>query len=243
MKRFLPLFLLVAGVAGAQQNTPPAQTPPPQTPPPVTPQNGPQNDASRGNAIVGSSGSVDSKKNFGSLVPRRYRSPFLTRTARNVGDVVTIIVSETSTASFNANTSATKKDNTQTGPNSVPLLDFLNVGLLKTLLRPGNTQADSTVAGAGQTAQQGRFSARISAIVKQVFPNGTMLVEGARLVKVNKETQNLVLTGIVRPDDVRSDNTVLSENLAGAEIKSEGIGLIMDRQRRGILTRLLDWLF
>ena len=70
-----------------------------------------------------------------------------------------------------------------------------------------------------------------------------MLIEGARLVKVNNETQNLVLTGIVRPDDVRSDNTVASENLANAEIKSEGIGLIVDRQRRGLLTRLLDWLF
>lgn len=234
MKRILPFFLAVSAIAaqpnaGAQQNT--------------APQTGPQNDASHGNATVGSSGGVDSKKNYGSLVPRRYRSPFLTRTARNVGDVVTILVSESSASNFSASTSATKKDNTQVGPNSVPLVDFLRVGLLKTLLRPGNTQADSTVSGQGQTTSRGQFTARISAVVKQVFPNGTMLIEGARLVKVNKETQNLVLTGIVRPDDVKADNTVLSENLASAEIKSEGIGLIMDRQRRGILTRLVDWLF
>ena len=229
MKTLLPLFLLAAAIANGQQGTAP-------------PTNG-RDDASRGNAVVGSRGGVDSRKNFGSLVPRRYRSPFLTRTARNVGDVVTILVSESSAANFSANTTATKKDNTQTGPNSVPLLDFLRVGLVNTLLRPGNTQADSTVAGSGQTAQRGQFTARISAVVKQVFPNGTMLIEGARLVKVNNETQNLVLTGVVRPDDVRSDNTVASENLANAEIKSEGIGLIVDRQRRGLLTRLLDWIF
>ena len=227
MKRLLPpllpSFLLVAALASLGR----AQ----------------QNDASRGDANVGSSNKVDSKANFGSLVPRRYRSPFLTRTARNVGDVVTILVSESSAANFSANTSATKKDNTRVGPNSVPLLDFLRVGLVNTLLRPASTQADSTVSGQGTTAQRGQFTARIAAIVKQVFPNGTMLIEGVRTVKVNNETQNLVLTGIVRPDDVRSDNTVASENLASAEIKSEGIGLIVDRQRRGILTRLLDWLF
>ena len=203
-----------------------------------------QNDAKRGDAVTGSKdGGVDSAANYGSLVPNRYRSLFLTRTARGVGDVVTIIVSESSASSFSANTTATKKDSTATGPNSVPLLDFLRVGLLNTLLRPSAVNANSTVSGAGQTSQQGRFSARMSAIVKQVMPNGTMLIEGTRMVKVNNETQTLILTGIVRPDDVRSDNTVLSESLAGAEIKSEGIGLVVDRQRRGLLTRLLDWLF
>lgn len=203
-----------------------------------------QNESKRADAVTGSrSGGVDSAANYGSLVPGRYRSLFLTRTARGVGDVVTIIVSESSASSFSANTTATKKDSTATGPNSVPLLDFLKVGLLSTILRPSAVNANSTVSGAGQTSQQGRFSARMSAIVKQVMPNGTMLIEGSRMVKVNNETQTLVLTGIVRPDDVRSDNTVLSESLAGAEIKSEGIGLIVDRQRKGLLTRLLDWLF
>ncbi len=225
MKTLLPPFLLLATLANAQQSE-------------VR-----QNESRRGNAIVGSSGGADSRANYGSLVPRRYRNLFLTRTARGVGDVVTIIVSESSASSFSANTTATKKDTTATGPNSVPLVDFLRVGLLSTILRPQSTNANSTVSGAGSTAQQGRFSARLSAVVKAVLPNGTMLIEGSRMVKVNNETQNLVLTGIVRPDDVRSDNTVLSESLASAEIKSEGIGLVVDRQRRGILTRLIDWLF
>lgn len=209
----------------------------------ATVSHGQQNGSPLGDANVGSASGVDSKANYGSLVPRRYRSPFLTRTARNVGDVVTILISESSAANSNASTSATKKDTTKTGPNSIPLLDFLRVGLLNTILRPASTAADSVVSGQGQTNYQNKFNAQISAIVKQVFPNGTMLIEGARLIKVNNETQNLVLTGIIRPDDVRSDNTVLSEKIAGAEIKSEGIGLIADRQRRGILTRLLDWLF
>lgn len=224
------LLLALSGAAFAQNAPPPTSppTPPPTLPPPpITPPTGP----------------VDSTRNYGSLTPDRYRSPFLTRTARNVGDVVTIIVSEASSSSFTASTSATKKDNTTTGPNSVPLLDFLRVGLLNTFLRPTQTQANSSVAGAGATQSQGRFTARLSAIVKAVLPNGTMMIEGSRLVKVNKETQTLVLSGIVRPDDVRSDNTVLSEDIAAAEIRSEGIGLIVDRQRRGLLTRLLDWLF
>jgi flagellar L-ring protein precursor FlgH len=53
----------------------------------------------------------------------------------------------------------------------------------------------------------------------------------------------MTLTGMCRLDDIRLDNTLLSENLANAEIKSEGIGMIYQRQRRGFVTKLMDWLF
>jgi flagellar L-ring protein precursor FlgH len=80
--------------------------------------------------------------------------------------------------------------------------------------------------------------------VKEVLPNGNLVLEGTRDLKLNKETQQIVISGIVRRDDVRPDNTVLSENMAMAEIRSMGTGgVIADRQRRGILTRLVDFLF
>jgi flagellar L-ring protein precursor FlgH len=70
-----------------------------------------------------------------------------------------------------------------------------------------------------------------------------MVIEGTRMVKVNKEDQAITFAGIVRADDVRADNTVLSENIAEVRITNVGKGLISDRQRRGIITRILDWLF
>lgn len=70
-----------------------------------------------------------------------------------------------------------------------------------------------------------------------------MVIKGTRSVTVNKEVQTFVLTGTIRRDDVRSDNTVLSENIANADIRLEGKGTIHDRTRRGLLTQILDWLF
>lgn len=188
-------------------------------------------------------GRTNSEENFGSLTPVKYKPAFRTRTAITQGDIVTIIISEINQAQFQGGTQVTKQEQNNVGPNSVPLANWLKVGLLDTLLSGGSTNVNSQMNTQGQTTAQGRFSARMAAVVKQVLPNGTLLVEGTRQVKINKEAQLLTLSGIIRQDDVRGDNTVLSENIANAEIKSEGVGLIYDRQRKGLLTRLLDWLF
>lgn len=179
----------------------------------------------------------------GSLVPKKYKPAFRTRTATTVGEVITIIISENSNASFQGATQTTKKDSTDTTGNKVPLLDFLKVGLLDTLISGGTTGANASMSGSGTSSAKGVFTARMAAVVKQILPNGTLLIEGTRSVKVNRDTQLLTLSGIIRLDDIRPDNTILSENMANAEIKSEGIGQIYDRQRKGILTRILDWIF
>lgn len=157
------------------------------------------------------------------------------RVARQVGDVVTILISEVSSSTYSAGTTASKNDRTDIAKGLGPVL--------ANILPAWGIGADSKVDGRGSTQAQGRFNARMSAVVKQVLPNGTMLVEGTRSITTNKETQTFVLSGTVRVDDVRPDNTVMSESLANATIKVEGKGMIADRTRRGILTRLLDWLF
>ena len=69
------------------------------------------------------------------------------------------------------------------------------------------------------------------------------MIEGTRTIVVNKETQLFRLTGIIRIQDIKPNNTVLSESIAQAEIRMEGKGQIADRQRKGILTTILDWIF
>lgn len=194
---------------------------------------------------LASAQTADPAQNFGSLFPTQgYRSSLSTRTAFAKGDLVTILVSENSVASFSATTNATKKDTNQVDRLNLPILDFLGGTLVNKVLGNGySTGANSSVSGTGTTTQSGQFTARLTAVVKEVLPNGNLVIEGKRYVKVNNDFQTLVLTGTVRRDDVRDDNTVLSESVADATIKAEGKGVITDRQRRGILTRILEWLF
>ncbi len=188
---------------------------------------------------------VDSSQNFGSLFPQGHsENVLLSRTARVRGDLVTILVSENSTASFSATTQTSKKDSTSVPRPTLPLVDFLGGSALSKVLGGGaSSSANSSVAGAGSTTQSGQFTARLTVVIKDVLPNGNMVVEGTRFVTVNKELQSVILTGIIRRDDVRSDNTILSENVANAEIKAEGKGAVADKQRRGFISRILDWLF
>lgn len=173
--------------------------------------------------------------NPGSLWSGNVPDKLRDRVARQVGDVVTILISEVSSSSYSAGTTASKNDRTDIAKGIGPVL--------ANILPSWGLGADSKVDGRGSTQQTGRFHARMSAVVKEVLPNGTMVVEGTRSITTNKETQTFVLSGLVRVDDVRPDNTIMSESLANATIKVEGKGLIADRTRRGILTRLLDWLF
>lgn len=183
------------------------------------------------------SGAQDPTKgmNPGSLWTGSIPDKLRDRVARQVGDVVTILIIEVSSSTYSAGTTATKNDRTDIAKGLGPVL--------ANILPAWGIGADSKVDGRGTTQAAGRFQARMSAVVKEVLPNGTMLVEGTRSITTNKETQTFVLSGIVRTDDVRPDNTILSESLANATIKVEGKGMIADRTRRGILTRLLDWLF
>ncbi len=173
--------------------------------------------------------------NPGSLWPSSYLNPLLDRTARQEGDIVTILISETSLASFAASTKAEKADSTSIPKAVGPLIEKL-IGAMQ-------TGATSTVDGKGTTTQSGRLLARMTAVVKHALPNGILVIEGTRSLQVNKEVQTFRVSGMIRRDDVRSDNTVLSENIAEAAITVDGKGVVSDRARRGILTRILDWLF
>ena len=184
-----------------------------------------------------------SDENFGSLTPKSYSSPFHTRTAYRIGDPLTVIISETNNSSFQANTQNNKKETAKNGPNTVPLLDWLKVGFLSTLTASSNSATDQALQTAGLSSQRGNLSAKVAVLIKQILPNGTLVVEGTRSVKFGHETQQMTLSGVCRIDDIRIDNTLLSENLANAEIKSEGIGAIYKKQRQGFISKILGWLF
>lgn len=177
----------------------------------------------------------DGGQNPGSLWSDRYINPLTDKVAHREGDILTILISETSVATYGANTKASKDDGT--------IIDKAFGPIISRLISAASDGVTSKVDGKGETNQTGKMSAKVTAVVKQVLPNGTMVIEGAKSLTLNKEVQNFRITGIVRREDILPNNTVRSENIAEAIIAMNGKGMIADRQRRGILTRLLDWLF
>ncbi|MGQ9738447.1 MAG: flagellar basal body L-ring protein FlgH [Armatimonadota bacterium] len=162
------------------------------------------------------------------------RSPYADRKAVKEGDVLTVLIYESTTASSRADTKTSKSDSASTKPGVGPLLSLLPEWSLS-----GKTNSQAS----GSTTRSGTLVGKISVVVKEVLPNGNLKVEGSRTVGVNGEKEKIVLTGIVRPEDVSAENTVPSTAIAQAEIHYEGKGPVGSKQREGLLTKLLKWLF
>jgi len=87
------------------------------------------------------------------------------------------------------------------------------------------------------------MEATISARVMEVLDNGNLSIEGRRQLTVNEEDQFIIITGIIRPEDITADNVIESQFIADARIVYTGKGVINDKMRPGWLTRILDWVW
>ena len=162
--------------------------------------------------------------------------------ARAVNDIVTIMVVEQSSQSRSASTT-TSKDTSRTAA----LTDFPFLALpTRNLEAQSNMKLDlsgkAKHEGKGAIDRSDRLTAQIPARVVKVLENGNLVIEGRRAVLVNDETQTATISGVVRPQDITAANTVLSSQLADAEVQIVGRGVLAEAQRPGIIYRLLDWL-
>ena len=165
---------------------------------------------------------------------------FVDRKAHLVNDVLTIRIVEAASASGEA-TTATDRESAISGR----LENFF--GFEKTLQNNGITPASVVNAGlsnsfdgSGATSRKNSLTASITAVVREVFPNGNLYVEGKKEVIINNERQYIIVSGIVRPEDIRPDNSLTSDLLADARIEYSGKGVLAEKQRPGWLGRLLD---
>ncbi len=162
--------------------------------------------------------------------------------ARHRGDIVTIVISETASASKEAKTDTSRSSKISAGiPNFMGLEGTAAVskylGDLKNMISAENS---SKFAGSGSTSRQENLNATITARVVDVLPNGNLLIEGRRNIKVNEEDQIIVLEGTIRSRDIAPDNTVNSIYIADARISYSGRGIISDRQSPGWLMQIID---
>jgi len=181
--------------------------------------------------IMGSSALILAESLFPVDQPQ---SMFSDRKARRPGDLVTVIIVEQAQARQVAATSTGKDSEVSVGPGAGVLADLIP------LLRLGG--GDSFSAD-GSTTRGGSLTAKITTKVIETYANNTMLIEGRQKIVVNGEEQEIVLTGLVRSEDIAPDNTVLSTFVADAEISFVGTGAVGDKNKPGLLTRLFNWLF
>jgi flagellar L-ring protein precursor FlgH len=163
--------------------------------------------------------------------------------ARYVNDIVTIMVDESSSGENKASTNTSRDTKTNAGINALLGLDTSIINANANMggqIAIGGTSANA-LKGAGDTSRGGKLQARVAARVVDVMDNGLLLIEGRRQLTLNEEDQFIVLTGLIRPDDISSDNLIQSSLIADARIVYTGNGVIHDKQRPGWLTRLVDW--
>ncbi len=170
-------------------------------------------------------------------------SLFIDRKARRVNDILTIVVSESAEGGNNASTDTSRDTSTTAGITSMLGLEqkiLEQNRRMGTSISMGGTHANS-LKGTGKTSRDGSLTATISARVMNIMENGNFLIEGRRQLTINAEDQYLIISGIVRPDDITADNTILSQNIADAKIVYTGKGVVDDKMRPGWLTRVMDW--
>lgn len=158
--------------------------------------------------------------------------------AQRVNDLVTVRIEEQTLAEASADVSAQRKLSAQSGISA--LVGKFDTSGISSLFSP---QSQQSLEGRGQSNSQTRLRTSVGGRIAAVLPNGVMVVEAERSVKMNNETQTIVLRGMVRPADVLSDNTILSTSLSNLEIELKGKGVVSDATRPpNRFIRALLWL-
>jgi flagellar L-ring protein FlgH len=163
-------------------------------------------------------------------------SLFMDRRAARVGDIITIVLAET-TSTSKAASSKIKKD-TDIELNEGPLLD--TIPSYKNLTMNTDIESKRKFDGDVEAEQNNALDGTIAVTVYEVMPNGLLLVRGEKWMTLNRGEEFIRIRGLVRQEDIRPDNTILSTKLADARITYSGTGELADASRQGWLGRFFN---
>jgi flagellar L-ring protein precursor FlgH len=152
--------------------------------------------------------------------------------ARRVGDILTVRLAERTQARKSANTSTSKESS----------IDMATPTVLNRTIPELSTSLDASrdFDGSGDSAQSNQLDGSIAVMVADVLPNGNLVVQGEKWIRINQGQEFIRLRGIVRPVDVRADNTILSTQIANAQVAYGGSGTLADSNSPGWLTRFFN---
>jgi len=213
----LAFILLILGISGcASRPTPLSQIPEPELPAVPQSQAVPTGSIYQANAE---------------------RSLFEDRTARRVGDVITVVLVERTNASKSASTNASKSQDVDIAQPTVlgHSITYHGAPILS-----ASAKADRAFQGKGDSQQSNSLSGNITVQVVGRHPNGNLLIKGEKWITLNQGQELVKIAGIVRPTDIGTDNTVLSTQVADARITYSGRGAIADSNAMGWAARFFN---
>jgi flagellar L-ring protein precursor FlgH len=169
--------------------------------------------------------------------PGRGLALFNDRRAGQVGDVITVILSEQTNAQKQASASTGKSTGIDIGAPSLfggavtaNGLEFLGASV----------DANRDFSGTGNASQSNSLSGSLSVVVTEQLPNGLLVIIGEKRLRLNQGDEILKISGLVRPEDIQPDNTIASTRVANASISYSGRGALADANAKGWLARFFD---
>jgi flagellar L-ring protein FlgH len=170
------------------------------------------------------------------------RAFFKDQRAKEIGDVMTVVVNIQNESAQLSNATSRTRDNVQ---ETASVTNFLNQDII-----PGVNAAPavditsgSNYRGTGTIQRDESINIRLAAVVLQVLPNGNLAIAGRQEVRVNNELRELQVAGVIRPEDIRSDNTIAWDKIAEARISYGGRGSLSDVQQPRYGQQIFDVIF
>lgn len=252
MQRRILSLLLMAGLSGCgavgrleQVGRAPKLTPPPADPvaPVIEPSLGNEAAAHRAGAH---DRARPAEAPSASLFRTGAGAFFHDQRASRAGDILTIRINIADKAVLDNSTTRSR-----TGAETAGLTSLLGLESQLVKVLPGHpdpsklvdSNSNSTSSGAGNTARSEQINTTVAAIVTDVLPNGNLMVQGRQEVRVNFELRELIVSGIVRPEDIARDNSILHSQIAEARISYGGRGQLTDAQQARWGQQIYDALF
>jgi flagellar L-ring protein precursor FlgH len=159
-------------------------------------------------------------------------SLFSDNRARQVGDIITVILVEKTAAKKSASTSTTKDQGVDIG---VPSLAGYELSRFQASIEAGRE-----FTGGGDTAQSNQLDGTVTVTVVERLSNGNLRIAGEKQLQINQGDETVRVAGIVRPSDISTDNSVLSSRVADAQITYKGTGALADSNAPGWVSRILN---
>ena len=160
------------------------------------------------------------------------------------GDIITIYVSESTSAAQQATTSTEKQSSVGASfDTSWEQISNILGNRTDDVDQSFSIDGDDAYEGTGQTTRRSNVRAVVSAVVTEVFDNGNLYIEGIHNVKVNNEVETIRVAGLIRPGDISANNSIFSYQIAKAEISVNGVGVVASKQTPGLMVKVLNWLF
>ncbi len=174
------------------------------------------------------------------------RAFFKDHRAKNIGDIVTVVLSLEDKVDWSNQTTRKRADKETTGVPNLLGLEAEFAKVLPQAILPATVMGFSDAHdtdGTGSIKRNETMSLTFAAVVTQILPNGSLVIVGRQEILVNKEVRELMVTGVIRPSDIDSDNTIADNNIAEMRVAYGGSGTLSQLQQPRWGTQIWDIVF